>query len=99
MAPTDTRLRPDQRLMENGEWEEANRVKVQLEEKQRAVRRQREEEAERAAQEGRTYEGHQPVWFKKVKDEQNGGKLIYMYTGNYWNSKEKKSWENCPDIY
>ena len=99
VAPTDSRLRPDQRLMENGEWEEANAVKVRLEDKQRAVRRQREEEAEIAAQEGRAYEGHQPVWFKKVKDEQNGGKLIFMYNGNYWSSKENQSWENCPDIY
>ena len=28
MAPTDSRLRPDQRLMENGDFEEANIVKV-----------------------------------------------------------------------
>ena len=99
VAPTDSRLRPDQRLMERGEWEEANKVKVRLEDKQRAVRRKREEEAEIAAQEGRTYEEHQPVWFKKVKDEQNGGKLIFMYQGDYWNSKEKQTWGNCPDIY
>ena len=95
VAPTDSRLRPDQRLMENGEWEEANAVKVRLEDKQRAVRRQREEEAEIAAQEGRAYEGHQPVWFKKVQDEQNGGKLIFMYNGNYWSSKENCSIPNC----
>lgn len=42
VAPTDSRFRPDQRLMEQGEWEEANTVKVKLEEKQRAARRQRE---------------------------------------------------------
>ena len=27
VAPTDTRLRPDQRLMENAQWDEANREK------------------------------------------------------------------------
>lgn len=42
VAPTDSRNRPDQRLMEEGKWDEANRVKIQLEEKQRAVRRERE---------------------------------------------------------
>lgn len=52
VAPTDSRLRPDQRLMEEGRWEEANTEKVRLEEKQRAVRRKREAEAERAAAEG-----------------------------------------------
>lgn len=28
VAPTDTRLRPDQRLMEEGLWTEANKEKV-----------------------------------------------------------------------
>jgi Oxysterol-binding protein len=53
VAPTDSRLRPDQRLMEDGQWEEANTVKLRLEEKQRGVRRQREAEAEKAASEGK----------------------------------------------
>lgn len=52
MAPTDSRLRPDQRLMEDGRWQEANQVKQQLEEKQRIVRRQRENNAEAAASSG-----------------------------------------------
>lgn len=28
VAPTDSRLRPDQRLMEEGLWEESNREKI-----------------------------------------------------------------------
>ncbi|KAH8871753.1 Oxysterol-binding protein 1 [Schistosoma japonicum] len=40
VCPTDSRLRPDQRLMEVGRWDEANRAKVQLEELQRHRRRQ-----------------------------------------------------------
>jgi len=52
VAPTDTRNRPDQRLMEDGRWDEANLEKVRLEEKQRASRRQRESEAEKAAADG-----------------------------------------------
>lgn len=52
IAPTDSRLRPDQRLMELGKWDEANEEKLRLEEKQRAVRRQREAETEKAVQEG-----------------------------------------------
>lgn len=49
VAPTDSRRRPDQRLMEQGRWEEANAEKQRLEEKQRTVRREREREAARTA--------------------------------------------------
>ena len=49
---TDSRLRPDQRLMEEGRWDEANTEKQRLEEKQRAVRRRREAEASSAMDEG-----------------------------------------------
>lgn len=52
VAPTDSRLRPDQRLMEDGLWDQANKEKLRLEEKQRATRRQRESEAEQAASDG-----------------------------------------------
>lgn len=55
VAPTDSRLRPDQRLMEEGKWNEANELKVKIEEKQRAVRRQRELLEERALQKGISY--------------------------------------------
>lgn len=53
VCPTDSRNRPDQRLMEDGRWEEANSEKLRLEEKQRATRRRREAEAEQAASEGK----------------------------------------------
>ncbi|KAI5635519.1 oxysterol-binding protein domain-containing protein [Phthorimaea operculella] len=46
VAPTDSRRRPDQRLMEEGLWDDANKEKLRLEEKQRAARRQLEAEAE-----------------------------------------------------
>lgn len=45
VAPTDSRRRPDQRLMEDGRWDEANSEKQRLEEKQRSARREREREA------------------------------------------------------
>lgn len=98
VAPTDSRLRPDQRLMEEGKWDEANIVKGMLEEKQRAVRRAREEEAEIAAAEGRPYQGYQPVWFKVQKDPITGNP-VHMFQGEYWNCKEKQDWVRCPDIY
>jgi oxysterol-binding protein 1 len=54
IAPTDCRLRPDQRAFEVGQYELANTLKGQQEEKQRAVRRAREE--------GRV-PAHRPRWF------------------------------------
>jgi len=99
VGPTDSRLRPDQRLMEEGRWDEANTEKVRLEEKQRAVRRQREIEAELAQQEGREYEGPKPTWYRAVPDPHNGGKLIHEYQGGYWEAKEQQDWSKCPDIF
>jgi len=98
-APTDSRLRPDQRLMEEGSWDEANSEKVRLEEKQRAARKIREQEAESASLEGREAQPYTPTWFKSVVDPLNGGKMIHEYQGGYWDAKDKQDWNMCPDIF
>ncbi|PAV62816.1 hypothetical protein WR25_04625 [Diploscapter pachys] len=98
VAPTDSRLRPDQRLMEIGKWDESNSKKLEIEEKQRAVRRSREAEAERAVKKGLPYEEYKPFWFTKVNDELTGS-LMHKYTHEYWESKEKQDWTRCPNIF
>ncbi|RWS29937.1 hypothetical protein B4U80_06650 [Leptotrombidium deliense] len=98
VAPTDSRLRPDQRAMENGDWEQANRLKGLLEEKQRAVRRKREEEAEKAAADDRPFLPYEPLWFKKQKDPITGN-LVHVYLGDYWTAKEHQDWQRCPKIF
>ncbi|XP_045468816.1 oxysterol-binding protein 1 isoform X2 [Harmonia axyridis] len=98
VAPTDSRLRPDQRLMEMGKWDEANEEKLRLEEKQRAVRRQKEAEAEKAASEGRSFEGYKPLWFEQKEDPATGT-IMHVYKGNYWDCKQKQDWSSCPDIF
>jgi hypothetical protein len=55
VAPTDSRRRPDQRLMEEGEWDEANKRKNQLEDKQRKRLRQAEAEVEKAMNNGEPF--------------------------------------------
>lgn len=52
VAPTDSRLRPDQRLMEAGLWDEANSQKQRLEDRQRVERKRREAQANEALEEG-----------------------------------------------
>ncbi|CAK9800530.1 Oxysterol-binding protein 1 [Anthophora quadrimaculata] len=89
VAPTDSRFRPDQRLMENGQWDEANAEKLRLEEKQRAARRAREHEAEKAASQGLPYEVYEPLWFKKEQDPYTDS-LCYVYGGEYWECKSKE---------
>ncbi|XP_037536966.1 oxysterol-binding protein 2 [Nematolebias whitei] len=98
VALTDSRLRPDQRLMEDGRWDEANSEKQRLEEKQRAVRRKREAEATDALDEGREYEGYQPLWFHQRRDSVTG-ETNFVYKGGYWEAKERQDWRMCPDIY
>lgn len=56
LPPTDSRLRPDQRHLENGEYEEAFAEKLRLEQKQRMARKLQER-------------GWQPRWFRKDKDK------------------------------
>ncbi|KAM4577158.1 oxysterol-binding protein 2 isoform 2-T2 [Odontesthes bonariensis] len=98
VGPTDSRLRPDQRLMEDGRWDEANSEKQRLEEKQRAVRRRREAEASEALDDGREFEGYQPLWFHQRRDSITG-ETNFVYKGGYWESKERQDWSVCPDIF
>ncbi|KAM9446469.1 oxysterol-binding protein 2 isoform 2-T2 [Clarias gariepinus] len=95
---TDSRLRPDQRLMEEGRWDEANTEKQRLEEKQRAVRRRREAEASDAIDQGREYEGYKPLWFHQRTDPVSG-ETSFVYKGGYWEAKDRQDWNMCPDIF
>ncbi|KAJ8767679.1 hypothetical protein K2173_018237 [Erythroxylum novogranatense] len=57
LPPTDSRLRPDQRHLENGEYEKANAEKQRLEKRQRMSRKLQEH-------------GWKPRWFQK--ESENG---------------------------
>ncbi|XP_031574261.1 oxysterol-binding protein 1-like isoform X3 [Actinia tenebrosa] len=98
VAPTDSRNRPDQRLMENGKWEEANQEKLRIEDKQRAWRRRREQESADALNEGIVLESYKPVWFEQIVDELTETPM-HVYKGGYWEAKEKEDFSCSPDIY
>uniref|UniRef100_A0A3Q2QJ89 Oxysterol-binding protein n=1 Tax=Fundulus heteroclitus TaxID=8078 RepID=A0A3Q2QJ89_FUNHE len=97
VAPTDSRRRPDQRLMEEGRWDEANAEKQRLEEKQRSTRREREKDAVKAAATPEE-ENYQALWFEKINDSASG-ETLHVYKGGYWEAKEQGGWEMCPDIF
>ncbi|XP_061686693.1 oxysterol-binding protein 1-like isoform X2 [Syngnathoides biaculeatus] len=102
VAPTDSRRRPDQRLMEEGQWDQANAEKQRLEEKQRTVRREREREVVKAAntpEEAAHPDRYQAQWFEKV-DDPTSGETLHVYKGGYWETKDSGgSWDVCPDIF
>jgi hypothetical protein len=92
LPPTDTRLRPDQRAMEDGEYDFAATEKNRVEEKQRATRKRREMNGEEFV----------PRWFTKGKCEITGEEY-WVFNGRYWNEREKAGnggcWENVEDIF
>ncbi|KAJ4868137.1 Oxysterol-binding protein-related protein 2B [Raphanus sativus] len=81
LPPTDSRLRPDQRHLEKGEYEKANEEKQRLERRQRMSRKIQES-------------GWRPRWF-----EQQGESESYKFTGGYWEAREERRWDDCPNIF
>uniref|UniRef100_A0A671RSA4 Oxysterol-binding protein n=1 Tax=Sinocyclocheilus anshuiensis TaxID=1608454 RepID=A0A671RSA4_9TELE len=97
VAPTDSRLRPDQRLMEAGLWDEANAEKQRLEERQRLERRKREAHSLTCSY-CKEAESHQPLWFEKRTDTETA-ESSYVYKRGYWEAKDRQDWSHCPAIF
>uniref|UniRef100_A0A8D3CG00 Oxysterol-binding protein n=1 Tax=Scophthalmus maximus TaxID=52904 RepID=A0A8D3CG00_SCOMX len=77
LPPTDTRFRPDQRLLEEGKVAEADKKKDEVEEKQRE---RRKEMAKRG-------EEHIPRFFRKTVDE--AGREVWLHNGTYWKLRKE----------
>ncbi|KAI9834029.1 MAG: hypothetical protein M1826_005934 [Phylliscum demangeonii] len=92
LPATDTRLRPDQRAMEDGEYDFAAKEKNRLEEKQRAKRRERETRGEEFV----------PRWFEKAKCSITGEEY-WLFKGGYWKMRDDVvkggKWEGPEDIF
>ena len=89
ICPTDSRLRPDQRAMEEGEFDSAGKLKVKLEEKQRKVRKLNEADPDFV---------YEPRWFKRGI-EADTGEDHWEYTGEYWENRKLQKWTDLPNIY
>ncbi|XP_019852777.1 PREDICTED: oxysterol-binding protein 1-like [Amphimedon queenslandica] len=87
-CPTDSRRRPDQRLLEEGQIEEAGEEKVRLEEKQRAARKARDKKKEE----------WKPRWFTE-KFDPDTNTSYHVFDGHYWDAKLNKDYTVCPDIF
>jgi hypothetical protein len=90
LPPTDSRLRPDQRALEDGDMERAERLKARLEERQRARRREMEERGEEWA----------PRWF--VVAGRDGDEDVWRLktgTDGYWESRARGEWAGAADLF
>ncbi|ODV79179.1 uncharacterized protein CANTADRAFT_339537 [Suhomyces tanzawaensis NRRL Y-17324] len=88
LAPTDTRLRPDQRAMEEGEYDLASSEKHRVEEKQRSARKKREQ----------TKTTYKPNWFTKDKHPITGDSY-WRAKGDYWAQRKEHNLAKSGDIF
>ena len=88
LPPTDTRLRPDQRLMEEAKYDEAAEEKHRLEEKQRAVRKQNHNLGIE----------HKPRYFDHTRDPYSG-EMIYVFNNKYWDIRKRMDYSDMPDLF
>uniref|UniRef100_A0A3B3BA92 Oxysterol-binding protein n=1 Tax=Oryzias melastigma TaxID=30732 RepID=A0A3B3BA92_ORYME len=86
LPPTDTRFRPDQRLLEEGKVVEADKRKDEVEEKQRT---RRKEMAKRG-------EEHIPRFFKKAKDDT--GREMWLFNGTYWKLRKDPGFSKTENL-
>ncbi|XP_029634778.1 oxysterol-binding protein-related protein 1 isoform X3 [Octopus sinensis] len=109
LPPTDSRLRPDIRLLEQGDIDGAAIEKNRLEEKQRghpirsvkvfdtaAMEKNRLEEKQRSARRERKKKKEEwtPVWFH-YGTHPTTGKEDWLFNKDYW----QRDWSRCPDIF
>lgn len=93
VAPTDSRLRPDQRLAEEGKLDEAEELKQKLEEAQRARRKAGETAGEE----------HKPRWFVRASSGagEGEGDEWKMKTGKegYWEERARGEWAGVERLF
>lgn len=78
LPPTDTRFRPDQRALEEGDLNTAENLKMQLESMQRDRRKHREELKIK----------YEPRWFSSIKEDS------WEYNGKYWDLRKNPGFSN-----
>lgn len=92
LPPTDSRLRPDQRQLEEGQLEEAEATKQRLEQRQREWRARVEEAGE----------SWTPRWFHHtlVKGDPEGAWVFRRGSQNdYWQCREQGKWPSMPSLW
>ncbi|KAM4623541.1 oxysterol-binding protein-related protein 7 [Polymixia lowei] len=86
LPPTDSRLRPDQTMLEEGRVDETDIKKDEIEEIQRERRKQLVKKGEE----------HVPRFFKKGKD--SSGRDVWLTNGTYWKLRDNPGFANIENI-
>ncbi|XP_012670024.2 oxysterol-binding protein-related protein 7 isoform X2 [Clupea harengus] len=86
LPPTDTRLRPDQRFLEEGKIEETDKLKDEIEDMQRERRKALSNKGE----------DHVPRFFRKTVDA--AGREVWMTNGSYWKLRENPGFANIKNV-
>ncbi|XP_029933228.1 oxysterol-binding protein-related protein 7 isoform X1 [Myripristis murdjan] len=86
LPPTDSRLRPDQRMLEEGRVDDSDRKKDEVEE----IQRERRKELAKKGEE------HVPRFFKKAKD--SCGRDVWLTNGTYWKLRENPGFANIENM-
>lgn len=95
IAPTDSRLRGDQRLFENGKQAEADQEKLRLEIKQRQARKNLADRNE----------SHQVMFFEKYTEanpwtnKQEDRYSLKQGEQGYWARRTRQDWTGCYDLF
>ncbi|KAI5258096.1 hypothetical protein E4T42_00780 [Aureobasidium subglaciale] len=91
ISPTDSRLRPDQRALEDGKTDEAEALKARLEERQRARRK--------------VLESHgvewKPRFFELAKGDEGDEEVWRLMGGKngYWECRDKGEWKDVESVF
>lgn len=89
---TDSRFRPDQRNLENGNVEKAEQEKQRIEEIQRNKRKEMESNGDH----------HQPLWFTVSDDDILTGnsktEKEWIFNNQYWSKKENPGFKNMKHL-
>ncbi|KAL7754497.1 hypothetical protein RI367_000482 [Sorochytrium milnesiophthora] len=88
LCPSDCRLRPDQRAMEDGDYDTASKEKNRLEEQQRAARKVRDGQGDEWT----------PKWFTLDQDADTND-TYWRFLGDYWKCREEQRWDKVPQIF
>uniref|UniRef100_A0A4W5PPG9 Oxysterol-binding protein n=1 Tax=Hucho hucho TaxID=62062 RepID=A0A4W5PPG9_9TELE len=86
LPPTDSRLRPDQRMLEDGRVDDCDKFKEEVEDMQRERRKQ-------LAKKGQE---HTPRFFKKAMD--SSGRDVWLTNGTYWKVRENPGFANTNNL-
>lgn len=88
LPPTDTRIRPDQRALEQGNLRLAADEKLRLEDEQRKTRKEREARGEQ----------YEAKYFQEFVDPVTG-EVGYKYVRDYWEDRKKREWGHLDKLF